>query len=386
MGRPLGGKMGESLLHMYLLLFLWIFPKKCNCFQMRATTPKLRQNHRSTFIVRPLRLPQPLLHNSPSITYLHSSDKDDDTASDYASSNSQIVELLHDPVKNWSFSLLMVACGAALGPFLDSYHSAFGVLQYDNPIFLRLWGSELQPALITTWWVPELFGLAGFIIGWLYIVLDEVTQNEKRKAKPTLILIGISLFTFQYWLSGVLFAMGVGRTIILEVMTVVSAVAFAGFDCTWTGFIASTATAIGGPMIEVGLLTFLHDGGYHYSDSGEFGFFPLWIVPVYFLGGPAVGNLARGLWEVLSSDQTKWDAEAQSAKTLRPRCRECNDSRCVDCPNCDMNGYYMAYERKVKCNACKGRGLVICRSCFSRYNDDPADIESIRKIMSRMPD
>jgi hypothetical protein len=284
----------------------------------------------------------------------------------------------------------MVVCGALLGPFLDSYHSAYGVLQYDNPIYVPLWGSELKPALITSWWVPELFGLAGFIIGWLYTLLDKLLQDEKDDLTPPLILLGISLFTFEYWLSGALFSMHMSRSNILGIMGAFSAVAFYALDGTWSGFITSTATAFGGPIIEVGLLTFLRDGGYHYTDSGEFGFFPLWIVPVYFLGGPAVGNLARGFWALLSAADAAPGAgkvmTGDSSTKIPPGCQVCNDSRCVGCPNCDAEGYYMAYGRRVKCNACKGRGLVVCRSCFSNYGDNPSDIERIREIMSRIPD
>jgi hypothetical protein len=47
-----------------------------------------------------------------------------------------------------SFSLIMAFCGAALGPFLDSYHSAFGVLQYDQPITAALWGQMLALLLL----------------------------------------------------------------------------------------------------------------------------------------------------------------------------------------------------------------------------------------------
>jgi len=280
----------------------------------------------------------------------------------------------------------MILCGAALGPFLDSYHSAFGVLRYDSPIYVQLWGSELNPALITAWWVPELFGLAGFIIGWLYIILDRTLPDENRNLTPPLILVGISLFTSQYWLSGVLSAMGMNRLVILNVMSIIAAVGFYFLDGTLSGFITSVATAVGGPFIEVGLISTLQQ--YHYTDSGEFGFFPLWIVPVYFLGGPAVGNLARGFWMLLSSDSTTL-LEQEETRTMSkppPGCRVCNDSRCVGCPNCDANGYYVTYGTQVKCNACKGRGLVICRACFSYYGEDPADVDRIREIMSKIPD
>mmetsp|Transcript_6791 Transcript_6791/g.9914 ORF Transcript_6791/g.9914 Transcript_6791/m.9914 type:complete len:366 (+) Transcript_6791:35-1132(+) len=296
-------------------------------------------------------------------------------------------KLSNDLGAAWSFSGLMILCGAALGPFLDSYHSAFGVLHYDAPIELQLWGTSEKPTLITSWWVPELFGLAGFIIGWLYIILDELLPESGSRKEVTgpLILFGISIFTAQYWLSGVLFAMGMDRTLIFNVMSIVAASAFYFLDGTRSGLYTSTATAIGGPLIEVGLISYLSEGGYHYTDSGAFGFFPLWIVPVYFLGGPAVGNLARGFWKVLREDGDNVSDSANKEKEP-PGCKVCKDSRCVCCPNCDCEGYYVTYGRSVKCNACKGRGLVICRSCFSYYGEDPSDIQGIRDIMSRFPD
>ena len=372
-----------------LLLLLSCAPLPCDCFP--TTSPNFLRHRRFLSTNVALIEPRPLRqHCNPTLNGLHVIANDDDGQIENESSSRSIAEAWKDPQKILSFSALMVVCGAALGPFLDSYHSAFGVLQYDNPIYVKLWGSELKPALITSWWVPELFGLAGFIIGWLYVLLDKVFLKDERDLTPPLILLGISLFTFQYWLSGALFAMGVSRSSILEIMSVFSAVAFYALDGTWSGFITSTGTAIGGPLIEVGLLTFLKNGGYHYADSGELGFFPLWIVPVYFLGGPAVGNLARGFWTMLSVDNAALGAESgATGKTdtkISPGCQVCNDSRCVGCPNCDAEGYYMAYDRRVKCNACKGRGLVICRSCFSYYGDDPSDIERIREIMSRIPD
>lgn len=92
-----------------------------------------------------------------------------------------------------------------------------------------------------------------------------------------------------------------------------------------------------------------------------------------------MGNLARGFWNALST------AADDVSPELSP-CPACNDSRAVPCPNCDGQGYYVTYGKEVKCNCCKGRGLVICRECFDRYDEDPNDIESIREVMARMPD
>jgi len=223
--------------------------------------------------------------------------------------------IMNDTSKSTSFSLLMALCGAMLGPFLDSYHSLFGVLKYNHPLSLQLWSSSSEyPALVTTVWVPILFGLAGFIIGWLTILLDSallIEDNQKVALNPSVskILVTISFFTLQYYLSGVLFYQDVSRSDIFVFMSILALGGFQAFDQTKSGLITSFATALGGPMIEVGLISFfqwtsissLSDWGYHYMDSGELGFFPLWIIPVYFLGGPAVGNLARGIWNQLGT-------------------------------------------------------------------------------------
>lgn len=303
---------------------------------------------------------------------------------DQSSTPSWLLPIVENPKRSILFSLLMTSCGALLGPFLDSYHSAFGVLEYDVPIKATLWGSDSFPALTTAWWVPELFGLAGFLIGWLYILFDSLLRSpeECRKPSPIKTLVGISVFTLQYWLSGILVSASIDRMTILNVMATVSAIGFQVFDGTLAGLLTSAATALGGPLIEVGLIwSTAHgylNGGYHYNDLGETGYFPLWIVPVYFLGGPANGNLARSFWNLLT--------KPEEASKLEP-CPVCNDTRRDICPNCDGIGTYVAMGgRSVTCTSCNGRGFVMCRACFDRYDEDPYDINSIRDIMSRMPD
>lgn len=62
------------------------------------------------------------------------------------------------------------------------------------------------------------------------------------------------------------------------------------------GLVMGLATAVTGPAVEVALIRFAHL--YCYSRP-EFLGVPLFIVPVYFAGAPAVGNLARAVaaWE-----------------------------------------------------------------------------------------
>ncbi len=308
------------------------------------------------------------------------------------SSKSPFGKITENPTQSILFSICQAAAGASLGPFLDSYHSAFGVLQYDQPFSRQLWSISNIPALTTTWWVPPLFGLAGFLIGWLYILLDDFF-GEGEESTPLgvtgpIIMGGISWFTFQYFLSGILFSFGFDRSLIFMIMSICAFVGYAGLDATKSGLVTSIATALGGPLIEVGLITFLTgtNGGYHYNDLGETGFFPLWIIPVYFLGGPANGNLARGVFKFLGEMLEGEDDNHKQNVLPKGGCLTCKDTRRVPCPNCDGVGYYVTYNREVKCNCCKGSGFVICRDCFDWYGEDPSDIGAIREKMARMPD
>jgi DnaJ-class molecular chaperone with C-terminal Zn finger domain len=315
-------------------------------------------------------------HHAPSLSQSKLWNSRDDSVS-------PLDTITKNPTRSILFSVSQTTAGAMLGPFLDSYHSANGVLQYDSPFFAQLWGSTSIPALTTTWWVPPLFGLAGFLIGWLYVIFDNVFEEENMTVTPPIILVGISLFTFQYWLSGILYVNGVDRYIIFWIMSIFAFFGYSQLDGTKSGLVTSVATALGGPLIEIGLITTLQgtNGGYHYNDLGETGFFPLWIIPVYFLGGPANGNLARGVWKALG----KLYSDNQNSVN-KSGCSDCKDSRVVPCPNCDGVGYYTTFGREVKCNCCKGRGLVMCRNCFDWYGEDPSDIEAIREFMSRIPD
>jgi hypothetical protein len=327
------------------------------------------------------------------------SSKDDNENLVMTKSPMQIIHdtMLLNPTKSIYFSLSIILCGAALGPLLDSYHSLFGVLTYNNPVIVPiiLDGGDRSMQLltcVTTYWVPPLFGLAGFLIGWIYILLDasmsKTNQSLSSKLNPTTpkVLIGVAYFTFQYWFSGVLFVNHVDRTIILLTMSVLAAGGYYVFDRTKSGFITSAATAIGGPLIEVGLISFLPDAwAYHYNDAGETGYFPLWIVPVYFLGGPANGNLARAIWNVLGRINDKNDSKAFPDSQKQTPCPECNGTRAISCPNCD-DGTYVTYGERVICKACRGKGRVICRTCFSQYGNDPNDIEGIRQLMDKIPD
>lgn len=210
-----------------------------------------------------------------------------------------------------SFIVAMAGAGAFLGPLLDGFHSRYGVLtyHYPAPFAVQVFNFELCQ---TAAWVPPLFGLAGIIIGTLYVILDGLLQSPPESLAPsgTKVLLGIACFVLQYWLSGVLLGPGGvllqglalgdvpggvttwllgGSQVLLWILALAH---WRFFDNTRTGAIVSALTALGGPLIEISILNFPGWDVYAYA-LPDILHIPSWITAVYFCGGPAVGNLAR---------------------------------------------------------------------------------------------
>ncbi|CAN0257756.1 unnamed protein product [Ascophyllum nodosum] len=163
---------------------------------------------------------------------------------------------------------LMAASGALLGPNLDNYHSAFGVLTYKNPTTLYVAGH----ALVTTdWWVPPLFAVAGAGIGALYIIFDALLETPRVQRQPAWrnVFLAISLFSFQYYLSGLLVANGCPRGLLVVCLAVIAERTFKIFDDTRAGLVVSIAAAVLGPLIEVFLINVL--GLYIYNGADLLG-------------------------------------------------------------------------------------------------------------------
>lgn len=76
----------------------------------------------------------------------------------------------------------MALSGATLGPFLDGYHSAFGVLSYMVPKPVLLGSLQI---VVTDFWVPPMFALASVILGTSYPLLDYVFKVDGRASKPS---------------------------------------------------------------------------------------------------------------------------------------------------------------------------------------------------------
>ncbi|GAB5354795.1 hypothetical protein AAMO2058_000150000 [Amorphochlora amoebiformis] len=188
-------------------------------------------------------------------------------------------------------SLANFASGALLGPNLDNYHGLFGVLTYAHPIVFSVKDTVL---LQTSSFVPPTFGLAGFLIGSLYLTLDQFLNTTQSSRNPSglTILSGIGAFSAQYYLSGLLAGgFHIPSPYLHLILAATMICIFLVFDRTKSGALVALATGLGGPLIELFLVNQLDL--YSYADADFFGI-DSWIPWVYAAGAPAVGNLARG--------------------------------------------------------------------------------------------
>jgi hypothetical protein len=206
-------------------------------------------------------------------------------------------------VKLLPVSTGLAGSSAILGPLLDNYHSAFGVLSYRNP-----W----QPivGVTTATFVPWMFAFAGVAIGIGALQLD-ARSGPGLIAKPsvptTLRVVGI--FSLIYYASGCLYnADGAAATALGPVLCAAAFAEWALLDRSLGGVVMGLAAAAAGWVTEAGLVN-LTDL-YAYAEPEWMGL-PLWIAPVYFAGGPAVASVARLLasWFPDEEEEVRKDKE-----------------------------------------------------------------------------
>ena len=112
-----------------------------------------------------------------------------------------------------------------------------------------------------------------------------------------------------HWCSGLLggpngFAIAPTSAAVHAPLALLALGGFAAFDGTVVGFAVSALTALGGPVIELALTGLTDLYAYSATDVAWLGgAIPSWDVEVYFLGGPAVGGLARAWWSYLGDQR-----------------------------------------------------------------------------------
>jgi hypothetical protein len=180
-------------------------------------------------------------------------------------------------------SSLMFLLSGPLGMMLDNYHGLFGVLEYNDiglPIKVVM-GSKVL--LKTASWVPILFGIAGSLMSFIILNLDNLIGTRMEIKNPTWpkVLYGISMFSAQYYISGLLDYTMINSTLINAILAIAAIVGYIFFDGSTAGFLLACATAIGGPLAEIFLINIPHL--YQYSHADFMGICT-WIPWVYFLG------------------------------------------------------------------------------------------------------
>lgn len=202
---------------------------------------------------------------------------------------------------------------APLGVLLDNQHGLFGVLTY-APIggAYELADAQGHVLVRSAAWVPLLFAFAGIAMSAIQLAADALLcphpipnsdpTNPILTLNPTIplpnpsppkVLFNISLFSAQYYLSGLLDHAGADPLAINALLSVAAVAGFYYFDGSTAGLLLAFLTAIAGPAAEI----FLVNGPrlYTYTHADALGV-ASWIPAVYFLGASAVGNLARACY------------------------------------------------------------------------------------------
>lgn len=190
----------------------------------------------------------------------------------------------------------MFLYSAALGPCLDNYHGLFDVLNYKQGVPIVLTFND-HTVLKTAAWVPFLFGFAGVSMSFIVLTLDSYYARSSgvRPSPPSWskVLYGISFFSAQYYLSGLLDKMELDIPRMHASLLALLGVGSALFDASAAGLLLGLLTAAAGTGTELLLVNAL--GLYSYTHADVSGVCS-WIPWVYFLGAFAVGNLARKVY------------------------------------------------------------------------------------------
>ncbi|KAJ1433146.1 hypothetical protein B484DRAFT_429649 [Ochromonadaceae sp. CCMP2298] len=209
----------------------------------------------------------------------------------------------------------MFAISAPLGTSLDNYHGLFGVLSYENnglPLTYQLeWAGQV--VLKSALWVPAVFGGAGVVMSLMVVLLDQAWSTEQIKRLPSWpkTLYSISFFSFQYYLSGLLDNLHVESALIHAALAGIALIGYKVFDDSKAGLVLAIATAAAGPVAEILLINWPHL--YHYTHADIWGICS-WIPWVYFLGAPAVGNLARNVYDGYSLQAQMQEASERTSE------------------------------------------------------------------------
>eukprot|EP01038_Epipyxis_sp_PR26KG_P005781 gene5781-7979_t len=186
--------------------------------------------------------------------------------------------------------IYMGIVSAPLGMMLDNFHGLFGVLKYNSIGIPFSIGFNMITILRSAVWVPLLFGFAGMVMSALILWFDRIFSSTIHAKHPskTKIIYFIILFSFQYFISGLLDYNNVNIIIDHLILSMLAVTGYKLFDASFATIILGICTAIAGPVTEIMLINWFNL--YNYANADILGVCS-WIPWVYLLGAPAVEKL-----------------------------------------------------------------------------------------------
>eukprot|EP00877_Chromochloris_zofingiensis_P003139 jgi/Chrzof1/12826/Cz07g08260.t1 len=154
----------------------------------------------------------------------------------------------------------------------------------------------------TSWVVPPLLGVFYIVLGTLTCLADNMRPNEDTRKQQQLcrnwqyILAGYVMLAAILQTSAVLYTNNVEYQNILVALGVISGFNYWAFDRTAQGISLAVLCATAAPVAELILMSTAHTWHYSRPDVAG-GLFVSWVPWCYFAYTPALGNLARYLWQ-----------------------------------------------------------------------------------------
>jgi hypothetical protein len=173
---------------------------------------------------------------------------------------------------------LLFAFGAVTLSFFDGFHTHSGATSYPSPWLWQM-----------AWWVPLEFGFVTAAGGLFYARAYRGLGGARATSRGA-VAVSFALFAAAYWASGYLPVANAAKCAVVGAMFVTG---WCVSDRTWQGLVLSGVAAVGGPITEI---TLSHFGLFAHLRADFWGI-PMWLPFLYLASGPAIGQLARIVFE-----------------------------------------------------------------------------------------
>jgi hypothetical protein len=179
----------------------------------------------------------------------------------------------------------LFAFGAVVISIFDGFHTHSGTTRYPHPV-----------AFEAAWWTPLIFGASTGLGGPAFALVYRVSGGKRPPPSAPSLAVAFAIFGALYAFSG--FYHGASATsgsyqeanlTKLLVLGLGALALYLWLDRTVAGAVATLATALTGPLIEIVLV---HAGAFEHLQPDVLGI-PCWLPALYACSAPAVGHGSR---------------------------------------------------------------------------------------------